>query len=100
MGTVPIYLLAALCIASAPGAEAQQAKPARTIGILAPQSLEMMPYYSAFLDGLRQLGYRPDADPKILFKSAEGEIDRLPALAKELVAARVDLIVAFNTPGT
>jgi putative ABC transport system substrate-binding protein len=100
MGTVPIYLLAALCAFGFGTAEAQQPRHTRTIGVLAPQPLAQMPYYPNFLAGLRQLGYQPDRDLRILFRSAEGKFDRLSGLADELVAARVDLIVAFNTPGT
>ena|SRR2546422_1383660 len=35
----------------------------------------------------------------MLLQSADGMLDRLPALAAELVAARPDVIVALNTPG-
>lgn len=78
------------------------AQPAavRTIGILAPQSVQSISYfYPPFLDGMRELGYQPGINPKIILKSAEGKLDLLPALANELVAARVDLILAYNTPG-
>src|SRR5262245_61940671 len=83
-------------MASAAGA---QPVAVRTVGVLTPQSATSMLYYPAFLDELRRLGYQPDINPKIVFKSADGKLDRLPALATELVAAHVDLIVAFNTPG-
>src|SRR3954462_3333967 len=72
----------------------------RTLGILSPQSVPSISYfYQPFLDAMRQLGYQPGVNPKILLKSANGKLDVLPALANELVAARVDLILAYNTPG-
>jgi putative ABC transport system substrate-binding protein len=33
-------------------------------------------------------------------KEADGDLARLPRLARELVDARVDVIVSFNTSGT
>ena len=48
----------------------------------------------AFQQGLRELGYVPDKTIAIESRFAEGKIDRLPALAGELVRLRVDIIVA------
>ena len=36
---------------------------------------------------------------RVLVRSADGKLDRLPALAKEIVAGGPDVIVALNTPG-
>ena len=52
----------------------------------------------AFLDGLRQLGYVDKKTILIEHRSANGKLDRLPELARELVNARVDLIVTQGTP--
>jgi putative ABC transport system substrate-binding protein len=80
--------------------EAQMAGQAvHTVGVLIPQRLEHYPWYSAFLETLRQLGYREGETLRILLRSADGKLDRLPALATELVAAKVQVIVAVNTPG-
>jgi putative ABC transport system substrate-binding protein len=49
---------------------------------------------------LRSLGYDQGRNLRLLVRSAAGESDRLPALAKELVDAHVDVIVAINTPGS
>jgi putative ABC transport system substrate-binding protein len=51
----------------------------------------------AFRQGLRELGWRDGQNVAIDYRFAEGEIERLPALATQLVAARVDLIVAVPT---
>ena len=52
----------------------------------------------AFLDGLRQLGYVDKKTILIEHRSGNGKVDRLPELARELVNARVDLIVTQGTP--
>ncbi len=51
----------------------------------------------AFRQGLRDLGYVEGRDIVIEFRSAEGKLERFPALAAELVALKVDVIVAANT---
>ena len=58
-----------------------------------------MPQVSAFRQGLRKLGYVEGQNLVIIFRSAEGRPKRLPALAAELVALKVDLIVTYSTPG-
>jgi putative ABC transport system substrate-binding protein len=64
-----------------------------------PQRVQIDPSYPAFVETLQSLGYHQDRNLRILLRSADGNLDRLPTLAAELVAARVDVIVAFNTPG-
>ena len=54
---------------------------------------------AAFLQGLRDLGYVEGRNVVIEYRSAEGEIERLPALAAELIALKVDVIVAPTTLG-
>src|SRR5262245_2120904 len=49
-------------------------------------------------EGLRNSGYVENKDVLFDFRSAEGRIDILPKLAAELVASRVDVIVAVYTP--
>ena len=49
-------------------------------------------------DGLRKLGYVEGQNINFDFRSAEGNIDLLPKLAAELVALRLDVIVALYTP--
>jgi putative ABC transport system substrate-binding protein len=47
-----------------------------------------------FREGLRDLGYVGNQNIVIDFRSAEGKNERLPALAKELVQTKVDVLVA------
>jgi len=70
-----------------------------TVGVLLPQLLEHTPHYTAFLRKLRLLGYEDGRNLRIVMRSADGKLERLPALAAELVAAKVEMVVAFNGPG-
>jgi putative ABC transport system substrate-binding protein len=58
----------------------------------------MTPQLEAFKEGLRQLGYVEGKNVDLVLRSAEGRYESLRALADELVAANVNLIVAFGTP--
>ncbi len=51
----------------------------------------------AFLQGLRDLGYLEGRNVVIEIRDAEGKLERLPALAAELVALKVDVILAGGT---
>jgi len=79
-------------------AEAQQAAKVARIGYLGtnltagPRSLE------AFRQGLRDLGYVEGRNVVIEYRDAEGKFERFPALAAELVALKVDVIVVGATP--
>jgi putative ABC transport system substrate-binding protein len=58
------------------------------------------PYEKMFFSRLAELGYREDRNLVIERRYAEGDLDRLPALAKELVALNPDLIVTPLLPPT
>src|SRR3989454_8025691 len=80
------------------GAEAQQAAKVARIGFLS-LNLAVNPHIrEAFLQGLRDLGYVEGSNVVIEYRDAEGKFERLPALAAELVALKVDVIVAGGTP--
>ena len=53
----------------------------------------------ALLKGLRQLGYEDGKNITIHYRFAEGDYDRLPALAAELVTSKVDVLLTHSTPG-
>jgi putative ABC transport system substrate-binding protein len=79
--------------------EAQQAAAnVARIGMLADATSPHL--REAFLQGLRDLGYVEGRNLVIEYRDAEGKPERLPALAAELVALKVDVIVAGNTPQT
>jgi ABC-type uncharacterized transport system substrate-binding protein len=75
---------------------AQQAKVPR-IGYLVTGSLQS-PIVDAFRQGLQERGYVEGQNIVIEFRAAEGQMERFPALASELVRLKVDVIVAPNTP--
>lgn len=78
--------------------EAEQAGRIARIGFLAT-NLGANPHLpEAFRRGLRDLGYVEGRNVLIEYRDAEGRLDRLPALAAELVALKVDVVVAPNTP--
>ncbi len=54
----------------------------------------------AFRQGLRELGYVEGKNIVIEWRSAEGKLDRLPALAAELVRLKVDVIVTGGPTAT
>src|SRR6266404_8590977 len=85
----------------APGsAEAQQAAAkVPRIGFLALNPGANPHLREAFLQGLRDLGYVEGRNVVIEYRSAEGKLERLRALAAELVALKVDVIVASAYPG-
>src|SRR5438552_13456582 len=92
-------VLALLALGAAPlAAEAQQAAKVARIGYLGG-SLAAFPYLrEAFRQGLRDLGYIEGRNFVIEYRSPEGKPERLPALAAELVALKVDVILAAGTP--
>jgi putative ABC transport system substrate-binding protein len=75
-------------------AQAQQPTKIPRIGILfgvSPSAVAAR--VEAFRQGLRELGYVEGKNIVIEWRYAEGKIDRLPALAAELVRLNVDVIV-------
>ena len=85
-------------IVAAPlAAETQQAAKIARIGYLAVNLAPIPHMREAFLQGLRDLGYVEGRNVVIEDRSAEGKFERLPALAAELVALKVDVIVASGT---
>jgi putative ABC transport system substrate-binding protein len=53
--------------------------------------------YSAFIQGMRELGYVEGSNLVIEARFADGNNERLPALAAELVRLKVDVIVVTGT---
>jgi ABC-type uncharacterized transport system substrate-binding protein len=95
--------LIALALATLPIAGQAQARLAR-IGFLANSvplreligRVRSIPAAGLFEDGLRERGWEDGRNVTLVWQSAEGRYDRLPALAAELVAMPVDVIVAFG----
>src|SRR6266436_10180608 len=79
-------------------AEAQPAAKVPRIGYLTGNLAANPHTREAFLQGLRDLGYVEGRNLEIEYRDVEGKYERLPALAAELVALKVDVILAAGTP--
>jgi len=92
-----IWLLATFLLATVSLAQAQQAKTIPRMGYLTlgsgPTETEV-----EFKQRLRDLGWVEGQNITIEYRWAAGKVDRLPALAEELVRLKVDVIVASATP--
>ena len=93
--------VAALALA-APFTSFGQAPPAKIarIGFLqpvVPQNNSSI-FLEDFRQGLRDLGYVEGKNVQIEIRWGEGKLERLPALAAELVRMKVDVIVAVSSP--
>jgi len=76
-------------------ARAQRAAEPRRIGYLSSNSASLSHHLvDAFRQGLRELGWTEEQNLRIDYRFADGKFDRLPALAAELVARNVEIIVA------
>ena len=99
---LPIILTIGL-LAAPLAADAQPAGKVPRIGFLGSTSASdprIGPMFEAFRQGLRDLGYIEGRTIVIESRWDEGKIDRLPALAAELVGLKVDVLVAAGAVGT
>jgi putative ABC transport system substrate-binding protein len=76
----------------------QQAAKIPRIGFLAVGSPDgRAPLIAAFLQGLRDLGYTEGENFTVEYRFSDGQDERLVELAPELVALRMDVILASGT---
>ena len=87
----------AVLLAAPFAVEAQQATKVARIGYLVSDLVTNLHLREAFLQGLRDLGYVEGRNVVIESRNAEGKSERLPVLAAELVALKVDVIAAQGT---
>ncbi len=82
-------------------AQAQQPTKIPRIGYLGATSKSVSsPRIEAFRQGLRELGYVEGKNIVIEWRHHEGKVDRLPALAAELVRLKVDIIITAGAAAT
>jgi putative ABC transport system substrate-binding protein len=93
---IPLIVIVVLAILVAPlTAEAQQPTNVHRIGYLSPGfSPSRLSTLEALRQGLRDLGGVEGENLTIEYRVAEGEVERLPALAAALVHLPVEVIVA------
>jgi putative tryptophan/tyrosine transport system substrate-binding protein len=94
-------LLGAAAVAWPLAAGAQQGERVRRIGVLMPYG-ENDPVskrrLSAFTQALADLGWTDARNMRMDLRWAAGDINRIRALAQELVGLQPDIIVAESTP--
>jgi putative ABC transport system substrate-binding protein len=93
------WLLIAVSLTTALPAQAQQPAKIPRIGILSTgsPSTTRATNVDAVRKGLEELGYAEGKTIAIEYRYAEGNLERLPALAAELVALKVAVIVTGGT---
>ena len=64
------------------------------LSLVSEKLVQYRPWVAAFRDGLRRLGYVEGENVTIDQRYAAGQVERLPALAAELVRLRADVLVA------
>jgi putative tryptophan/tyrosine transport system substrate-binding protein len=88
------FALCALLVALCPRVDAQPSKKIPRIGFLIGTSPSaVVSRIEAFRQGLHELGYVEGKNIVIEWRYAEGKVDRLQALAAELVRLKVEVIV-------
>jgi putative ABC transport system substrate-binding protein len=96
-----LSVIAFVLLVAGAAVEAQQAKKVPRIGFLSTATASsMITRVEAFRQGLRELGYVEGKNIVIEYRYAEGKFDHLPALAAELVRAKVDVIVTGGAGAT
>src|SRR5712691_10592766 len=102
MRLIGLAVILTLSLFAAPlAADAQPAGKVPRIGVLLTNSQSSQSIYiEAFRQGLRERGYVEGQNVVIEYRYGDGNLDRLPKLAAELVGLNVDLIVTGGTPPT
>jgi putative ABC transport system substrate-binding protein len=94
-----LVVLACDLLAAPFAAGAQQPAKVPRIGFLSSDvPVAIAEPMEAFQQGLRDLGYAEGQNIVIVYRFAQGNVNRLPDLAAELVHLKVDVIVAATTP--
>ena len=78
---------------------AQPVGPVRRIGVLSPGAAATeaaSPWRAVFFEMLQRAGFEPGRNLAVEVRYAEGQVERLPELAQELVQLKVELIAAVQ----
>src|SRR4051812_7255321 len=95
------HVLAGLALGAMPGGPAAQTgSKVYRIGLLTPNAplADASPFGAPLVRGLAQHGYSQGRNLAFERRGAEGHPDRLPHLVADLVASKVDVIVAIGYP--
>jgi len=98
---VAFWLVMAVSLIATSFLQAQHRSKLPRIGYLTASAVTTMSArVEALRQGLRELGYEEDKNIVIEWRLADGNLDRMPALAAELVRLNLDVIVASAPPAT
>jgi putative ABC transport system substrate-binding protein len=96
-------ILGSVLGASAIGVSAQPANRVYRVGVLrptlAPQSLDPFSAEAVLPKAFARMGYLEGRNLHLDYRYADGDPQRLPALARDLVQQRVDVVVAVSPSG-
>lgn len=97
LGIAWLFTLAWLLLVASPTAEAQAPGKVWRVAVLTGGQPRSAAHPQALERRLAELGYVEGRNLVIDFHTAGGQLDRLPALAAELVGRRPDVVVAVST---
>jgi len=101
-GKIVALTFCALLLSFSFSAEAQQPTKVYRIGALTnlpPTAPDALRLWGAFREEFRERGWVENQNFVIEHRWAEGQVERFPSLATELLGQKVDLIVAVTNPG-
>jgi putative ABC transport system substrate-binding protein len=99
MRLIGLAVVLAIGLLGAPLAVAAQQGRVPVIGVIRNGSKTMNEVFaSRFGQGMQALGWEDGRNVRYIFMWAEGRDDRFPALAADLVARPVDVIIVFGDP--
>jgi putative tryptophan/tyrosine transport system substrate-binding protein len=99
MRRIGLAVVLAIGLLGAPLAVAAQQGRVPVIGVIRNGSKTMNEVFaSRFGQGMQALGWEDGRNVRYIFMWAEGRDDRFPALAADLVARPVDVIIVFGDP--
>jgi putative ABC transport system substrate-binding protein len=92
-----IKVIAGSAVTAWPLAAHTQQRAMSVIGLLTPRNLQFFEL-NAVQKGLNEGGYFEGRNLAIMYRSADGQFDRLSTLAADLVASKVSVILAIGSP--
>jgi putative tryptophan/tyrosine transport system substrate-binding protein len=99
MRRIGLAVVLTICLLAASLVTEAQPRKLFRVGFLTAYSNKAdAPLFDSFRQGMRELGYEEGRNIAYQTRWAEGRLERLPSLAAELVALKLDVILAASTP--
>ncbi len=100
LAAISALVVALSAVVACSPASGQTSASLPRVGMLTPApSAAAKPAWDAFREAMKELGHVEGKSVVYEYRSAEGQLDRLPQLAAELVKVPVKVMVVANTPG-